>query len=49
MIIWKPLVGESLQCGKELTDGVDKNNVVVVGTDSHCKGEVVENVQQKSP
>ena len=49
MIIWKPLVGECLQCEKELTNEVDKNAVaVVVCSSSHYKEEVVDHVQQKS-
>ena len=49
MIIWSPLVCECLQCVKEPTNEVDKNAVAVVRTKSHCKGEVVGHVQQKSP
>ena len=49
MIIWKPLIGERLQCVKEPTNEVNKNTVAVVHTNSHCKEEVVTLVQQKSP
>ena len=49
MIIWKPLVGECLERMKEPTNKVDKNDVSLVRTNSHCKGEVVVHVQQKSP
>ena len=49
MIIWKPLVGEYLQCVKEPADEVDNKNVIVVRTNPHCKEEVVGHVQQKSP
>ena len=49
MIIWKPLVGECLQCLKEPTNEVDKNAVAVVFTNALCKKEVVGHVQQKSP
>ena len=44
IIIWKPLVGNCLQCVKEPTNEVDRNSVVVVGTNSHCKGEAVGHV-----
>ena len=37
MIIWKPLVGEYLQCVKEPTNTEDKNPVAVVHTNSHYK------------
>ena len=49
MIIWKPLIGECLQCVKEPTNEVNKNAVAVVRTNSRCKEEVVTLVQQKSP
>ena len=49
MIIWKPQVGECLQCVKEPTNKVDKKPIAVVRTSSHCKKEVVDHVQQKSP
>ena len=49
MIIWKPLVGECLQCLKEPTNEVDKNVVALVFTNALCKKEVVSHVQQKSP
>ena len=47
MIIWKPLVGECLQCVKEPNSKVDKNPVAVVRTNnSLSKEEVVGQVQQ---
>ena len=49
MIIWKPLVGECLQCVKEPINKMDKDVVAVVRTNSHCQEEVVSHVQQKSP
>ena len=49
MIIWKPLVGNCLQCVKEATNEVDKNAVAVARTTSHSKEELVGNMQQKSP
>ena len=49
MIIWKLLVGECLQCVKELINEVDKNAVAVVCNNSHSKEEVIGHVQQKSP
>ena len=39
-IFWKWLLGDCLQCVKESTNKVEKNAVVVVCTDSHCKEEV---------
>ena len=49
MIIWKPLFGECLQRVKEPINEVDKNAGSLVRTSSHCKGEEVVLVQQKSP
>ena len=49
MTIWKPLVGECLQCVKEPTSKVKNNAVDVVRTYSHCKEEVIADVQQKFP
>ena len=49
MIIWKPLVGESLQCENKPANEVKKNAVAVVRTNSHCKEEVLNHVQQKFP
>ena len=46
---WKQLVGECLQCVKDPTSEVEKNDVLMVHTNSHYKGEVVGHVQQKSP
>ena len=43
------LVGECLQRVKEPTNKLDKNAVAVACTNSHCKGKVVGDVQQKSP
>ena len=37
MIIWKPLVGEFLQCVEKLTNEVEKNTVAVVCANSHYK------------
>ena len=37
MIIWKPLVGECLQCLKERTNEKDKNAVAIVRINSHYK------------
>ena len=48
MIIWKALIGECLQCVKEPNNEVDQNAAAVVGTNSHCREEVVGHVQQKS-
>ena len=45
MLIWKPLVGESLKCMKEPTKELDKNAASVVFTNSHYKEEVVDHVQ----
>ena len=45
MIIWKPMVGEDLQCVEEPTNEVDnKNALAVILTE-----ELVGHVQQKSP
>ena len=45
MILWKPLVGEGLQCVKALpTNEVDTNAVAVVRTNSQCKEEVIGHV-----
>ena len=49
MIICKPLFGECLQRVKEPINKVDKNAGSLVRTNSHCKGEEVVLVQQKSP
>ena len=49
MIIWRSLVNECLQCVKEPTNKVDKIAIAAVRTNSHCKVEVVDHVQQKSP
>ena len=49
MIIWKPLVGNCLQCVKEPTKEIDKNAVAVVRTNSQYKEQVVGHVQHKSP
>ena len=49
MIIWKPLVGKRLQCVKETANEVGKNAVVTVCANSHCKEDVIGNVQQKPP
>ena len=46
---WKQLVGECLQCVKDPASEVEKNDVLMVHTNSHYKGEVVGHVQQKSP
>ena len=43
-IYWKPLLGKCLQCVKEPTNGVEKNAVAVVLTNSHFKEEVVGHV-----
>ena len=48
MIIWKPLIGECLQCVTQTTNKVDKNAVTVVRTKSQCK-EAVGHLQQKYP
>ena len=42
---WKPLVGVCLQCVKEPTNKVNKDGVVMVGSNSHCKEEVVGHMQ----
>ena len=47
MIIWKPLVGECLQYLKELNNESNKNIIAVICTNSHCKEEVVDHMQQK--
>ena len=47
MINWRPLVGEYLQCVKEPATEVYTNAVPVFHTNSHCKGEVLDHVQQK--
>ena len=44
MIIWKPLVGDCLQCVKEPTNEMCKNAVAVVRTNAYCKEEVVVHV-----
>ena len=44
MMLWKPLVGKCLQCVKERTNGVEKNAVARVRTNSYCKGKVVGHV-----
>ena len=49
VIIWKPLLGECLQCEKEPTNEVEKNAIAVVPTNSHCKEELVCYVQQEFP
>ena len=49
MIIWEPLVGMCLQRVKEPINKVNKNDVSLVRTNSHCNGEVAVLVQQKSP
>ena len=49
MIIWKPQVGEGLQCVKEPANEVENNAVAVVRTNSHCKEEVIVHVRQKFP
>ena len=49
IMFWKPLVGKCWQCVKESSNEVGKNAVVVVCTNSHCKEEVVNHVQEKSP
>ena len=46
MIIWKPVVCVCLKCVKEPTNEVDENAVAVVCTNSHCKEEVVCDMQQ---
>ena len=46
MVIWKPLVGVFLQCVKEPTNEVDKNDNAVICTTSYCKEEVVHNILQ---
>ena len=46
MVIWKPLVGVFLQCVKEPTNEVDKNDNAVICTTSYCKKEVVRNILQ---
>ena len=46
MIIWKPLVGECLQCVKNLTNDMDKNAVAVVRTNFLFTEEVVGHVLQ---
>ena len=37
-----------MQCVKESINEVEKNAVAVVRTNSHCKEELVDHVQQKS-
>ena len=44
MIFWKPLVGKCLHCVKEPINGVEKNAVAVVCTNSLCKEEVTDHV-----
>ena len=44
MIIWKPLVGECLQCVKEPINKEGENAIVVVGTSSHCRDKVIVHV-----
>ena len=44
MIIWKPLVGECLQCVKEPINKVEKNTVAVACINSYCKEEPICNI-----
>ena len=46
MIIWRPLVGQCLQCVKEPTNKVGKNTVAVVCTNPYCKEEAVDHAQK---
>ena len=49
MISWKPLVGKCLHCVKEPINGVEKNAVAVVCTNSLCKEEVIDHVSIPAP
>ena len=46
MVIWKLLVGVFLQCVKEPTNEVDKNDNAVICTTSYFKEEVVRHMLQ---
>ena len=48
MILWRPLVGQCLQCVKEPTNKLDKNTVAVVCTNPYCQEELVDHAQKKS-
>ena len=48
MIVSKSLVGKCLQCLKKLTNESNKNANAVFRTNSHCKEEVLDHMQQKS-
>ena len=46
MVIWKPLVGVFLECVKEPTNEVDKNDNAVICFTSYFKEEVVRHMLQ---
>ena len=45
-MIWKSLVGMFLQCVKEPTNKVDKNNNALICTTSYFKEELVQHMPQ---